>query len=147
MGQLFEDILIGEQITTPARTITETDVVQFAQLTGDFNPLHTDHVYARHSSFKAPIAHGLLGLGIATGLVARLGIFDEATTAFLAIENWSFKHPIFFGDTIHVQITVLNKRDTKDGKHGIVYRQLNVINHRDELVQTGVFVAMIKKRI
>ena len=95
----FDDLVVGDEWESPRRTVTETDVVLFAGLSGDFNPLHVDHSSARNNPFGRPVAHGLLGLAIATGLMSQAPRVD--TLAFLAILEWKFHRPIVFGDTIH----------------------------------------------
>ena len=96
----FEDLNPGDEWESPARTVTESDVVAFAGLSGDFNPIHVDHHSARQSAFGRPVAHGLLGLSIASGLASHSPRVD--TIAFLAIEEWKFLQPIAFGDTVRV---------------------------------------------
>ncbi len=100
----FDDLVVGDEWESPRRTVTETDVVLFAGLSGDFNPLHVDHSSARSNPFGRPVAHGLLGLAIATGLMSQAPRVD--TLAFLAILEWKFHRPIVFGDTIHALSTV-----------------------------------------
>lgn len=146
MGLYFEDFHEGDEWVTPARTITETDVVQFAQLSGDYNPLHTDRVFAATTAFGEPIAHGLLALSIATGLVGRLGIFDGTVIAFLGIEQWAFKKPVLMGDTVHVRIRIDSMRPTSDGKRGILRRAVTIINQREEVVQDGILATMIRRK-
>ncbi|HEY3313757.1 MAG TPA: MaoC/PaaZ C-terminal domain-containing protein, partial [Bacillota bacterium] len=113
MGKYFEDFEVGEEQVTPARTITETDVVNFAALSGDYNPLHTDEEFMRQSQFGRRIAHGLLVLAVSHGLVFRLGLLEGTVIAFLGIESLEFKAPTFFGDTIHVVVKVIDKRESK----------------------------------
>ena len=96
----FDDLAVGDEWESPRRTITETDVVNFAGLSGDFNPIHVDHELARRGPFRKPIAHGLLGLAVASGLSSHAPRVD--TLAFLAILDWKFLQPIAFGDTIRV---------------------------------------------
>ena len=95
----FNDLVVGDEWESPRRTVTETDVVLFAGLSGDFNPLHVDHASSQTGPFGRPVAHGLLGMSIATGLISQAPRVD--TIAFLAILEWKFLHPIAFGDTIH----------------------------------------------
>ena len=95
----FNDLVVGDEWESGRRTVTETDVVLFAGLSGDFNPLHVDHASSQTGPFGRPVAHGLLGMSIATGLISQAPRVD--TIAFLAILEWKFLHPIAFGDTIH----------------------------------------------
>ncbi|MPY85837.1 MAG: dehydratase, partial [Actinophytocola sp.] len=82
MGRYYDDLSVGDTFTTPARTITEYDVAAFAGLSGDYNPVHTDREFATATSFGQPIAHGVLGITVATGLIARTGLFDGTAVAF-----------------------------------------------------------------
>ena len=144
MGKYFEEFQVGEVYKSPARTITESDVMQFAGLSGDFNPLHTDEEFAKETVFRKRIAHGLLGLSITSGLMGRLGIFDGTVIAFLGLE-WKFTGPIFFGDTIHFKMTIQDKRETSKPDRGIIYRDVEVINQRSEVVQKGIMTIMVKR--
>ena len=110
MPMHLEDFKAGQETRTPARTVTEADVVAFAGLSGDFNPIHTDAEFAAATPFKQRIAHGALGLSIATGLGARTGMLDGTAIAFLGIEDWKFSKPIFLGDTVQVRMTVTDVR-------------------------------------
>ena len=103
----FDQLSPGQTWTSLARTITESDVIAFATSTGDLNPLHVDRVYAEQSPWHQPVAHGLLGLSWAAGLSSQCPAI--ATAAFLGIRSWEFKRPLFFGDTVHVRTTVLEK--------------------------------------
>ena len=93
-GLYFEEFSVGDSIRSSSRTITETDIVNFAGLTGDWNQLHTDAEFAAQTPYKARIAHGALGLSIATGLVTRLGVVEGTAIAFRGIEEWKFSRPI-----------------------------------------------------
>ncbi|KKM10082.1 dehydratase [Clostridiales bacterium PH28_bin88] len=141
----YEDCTVGESHITPARTITEADVVMFAGLSGDYNPLHIDAEFGKGTIFKERIAHGLLGLAVAAGLKARLGLFDGTVVAFLGL-TWEFKKPIFFGDTIHACFTIAEKRETKQPDRGIIVQDVQVFNQRGEVVQAGRHTVMVKRR-
>ena len=146
MPRFYEDLTVGEQIVTPARTITEADVVQFAQLTADWNPIHTDVEFAKTTPYKQRLAHGLLGLSYAVGLLDRTGVFSGSVIANLGIEEWKYPKPLFIGDTIHAVVTITEKRLTSDGKRGIVGRMFAVLNQHDEIVQEGRSPVMIRLR-
>jgi len=141
----YEDYAIGDTFTTPARTITEADVVAFAGLTGDYNRLHTDAEYMRDSAFGERIAHGLLGLSIVNGLKYRTDIDSDGIIAFLGL-SWKFSAPIKFGDTIHATLQVSAMRETSKPDRGIIIKQVRVLNQRGELVQEGEFTMMVKRR-
>lgn len=142
----WDDIEIGSMIETPARTMTEADIVHFAGLSGDYNPIHTDAEFAQHTIFGERIAHGLLGLSIASGLLTRSSSFGPRVMAFMSIKNWTFGGPVRIGDTIRVRATISNKRATSQADRGIVWQQIEVVNQRDEIVQSGEFVVMIQRR-
>lgn len=146
MTKYFDDLVPGEQIETAARTVTETDVVQFAQLTGDWNPIHTDVEFAKASPFGQRLAHGMLGLSFAIGLLDRTGVFSGSAIANLGVEEWRFKAPIRIGDTIRLVVTIIETRLASDGARGIVGRSFALYNQRDELVQEGRIPIMVKRR-
>ena len=100
-GKFFEDFSIGDEIISQGRTITETDVVNFAAFSGDWTQLHTDVEYARTNMFGERIAHGLLGLSVMTGLLAGLGLIEGTVIAFAGLD-WKFKAPIKIGDTLYL---------------------------------------------
>jgi len=144
----YEDLEVGDEFLSPARTITEADVVSFAGLSGDYNALHTDAEFARNTIFKQRIAHGLLGLAIASGLFTRTELslsLQPTLLAFLGL-TWKFTGPIFIGDTIRVKIRVKEKRETKKKERGIVVFERIVINQKGETVQEGETTLMIARR-
>ena len=144
-GRYFEEFAVGDTITTPARTITEADVVNFAALSGDWNQLHTDAEYASGTPFGARIAHGLLGLTVASGLVARLGFIEGTAEAFLKLE-WKFRKPIYMGDTIHLRGEVTRTRAVRSMRGGIVVFDMRLLNQQGEAVQEGQWTVAIKGR-
>jgi len=144
-GRWFEDLHIGEVLTSPARTVTEADVVLFAGLSGDYNPLHTDAVYAQTTPFGQRIAHGLLGLAIASGLVARAGLTDANVLAFMGL-SWKFHQPVFLGDTIRVRAQVAQTRAMPSAGAGVVTLKIAVLNQGDKVVQDGEWRLMLRAR-
>jgi 3-hydroxybutyryl-CoA dehydratase len=126
----FEEIEPGDRFVTPARTVTEADVVGFAALTGDSHPQHTDAEWAAAGRFGERIAHGLLVLSYAAGLVP----FDpERVVALRRVGDAVFKAPVRIGDTIHVEGSVEDKRELDEG-HGLVTCRWRVLNQRGKLV-------------
>lgn len=142
----FEDFALGQEFITRSRTITEADVVTFAELSGDFHPLHMDEVFAKKTMFGGRIAHGLLGLSIASGLINQLGIGEKTVLAFLGL-TWSFKGALKLGDTITVRQSVAEKRATSKPDRGILRMAIAVINQHGEVVQEGEHTLMIKRRV
>lgn len=140
----FEEIQVGEEYVSPGRTVTEADIVIFAGLSGDYNVLHTDAEFMKTSIFGERIAHGLLGLAIQSGLLAR-NMRPYATLAFLGL-RWKFKGPIKIGDTIRVKAKVIEKRETSKQDRGIITLQRQVVNQQGEVVQEGETDVMVERR-
>jgi acyl dehydratase len=140
----FDEIDIGEVYESPGRTITETDLVLFAGVSGDYNILHTDAEFMKSSIFGERIAHGLLGLAIQSGLLTR-AMAPYATLAFTGL-RWKFKGPIKIGDTIRVRGEVIAKKETSKPDRGVVTLARTVLNQRDEVVQEGETDLMIERR-
>jgi acyl dehydratase len=136
----FEDIQIGARWTSLARTITETDVVNFAGMTGDYDPLHVDHEYARQTPFGKPIAHGLLGLSLVAGLASQCPAVR--TMAFVKIDKWEFLKPIYIGDTVHAETEVLEK-SARGRRSGQVVWRRQLVNQHGEVVQSGEFCTIV----
>jgi acyl dehydratase len=136
----FEELQIGDCWESQARTITETDVVNFACLTGDFDPLHVDHESAAQSPFGRPIAHGLLGLAYLAGLSNNAP--NVQTVAFLGIKDWNFQKPILIGDTIHAVTRVIALTGS-DRRRGRVTWRRELVNQAGEIVQSGIFETIV----
>ncbi|MFC1535029.1 MaoC/PaaZ C-terminal domain-containing protein [Thermodesulfobacteriota bacterium] len=139
----FDDFHLGQKFITKARTVTEADVVNFAGLSGDFNQLHMDAEYAAKTGFSKPIAHGILGIAIHSGLAYQLT--EGTILAFLEL-TWQFKLPIFIGDTIHVEQVVKELRDSSKEGRGILIFEKELVNQREEVVQTGTTTILLAKR-
>ncbi|WP_019579853.1 MaoC/PaaZ C-terminal domain-containing protein [Pseudomonas mandelii] len=138
----FDELNVGQEWNSPRRTITEADIVMFAALTGDHNPVHTDEEFAKTTVFGGRILHGPAGFAIATGLESRLGIKEGTAVAFLGM-TWDLRGPIKIGDTIHVNQKVGSKRATKKPGVGIVNFQVALVNQRGESVQEGEWKVMM----
>jgi len=145
-GLFFEEFEAGQHVTTPGRTITEGDIVTFAGLSGDYNTIHTNAEYSRTTPFGQRIAHGLLVLSIASGLVTRSGIMEGTVMAFREIENWKFIKPVFIGDTIHVEIEVTETKAIPRLGGGTVYINLQVNNQSNEVVMKGNWNALFMSK-
>src|SRR5262249_7995936 len=117
MHLFFDDIEVGQEWTSLSRTVTQTDIVNFAGISGDFNPIHVDHEFARSALFRHPLAQALLVISRAGGLA----FFPPPmrTLAFMAIRDWHFREPVFIGDTIRVRTKVLEKQAKGRGKRGV----------------------------
>ena len=140
----FDDLSVGDEWESSRRTVTEADVVGFAGLSGDFNPLHMDHDAARRGPFGKPVAHGLLGLAIASGLASHAPRVE--TLAFLAILEWKFLHPIVFGDTIRVLTSVEALEARSRGRRGVVTWRRRLLNQDEIVLQEGRTQTLVRGR-
>jgi 3-hydroxybutyryl-CoA dehydratase len=145
MGVYFEDIEIGQRMVTRGRTITETDLVQFAALTGDYNPMHTDAEYMKQSVFGQRIAHGMLTLSYAIGQIYQLGWMERTILAFRGLEM-KFSLPVYIGDTLHSELTVREKKEARRMGGGLVTAELKIINQDDKAVQSGEMTIIMAMR-
>lgn len=145
-GLYFEDIEVGLKVTSAGRTISEADIMQFAGLSGDWNAIHVDAEYSKTGIFGERVAHGMLGLSIATGLAMQLGFLDRTVDAFTSLD-WKFRGPIKIGDTIHMTAEVTKKKAMPGGQGGgFVSFNIVVKNQRDETVQRGEWMVVVKGR-
>lgn len=144
-AKYFDDFTVGEEWITPRRTITETDIVMFSGLTGDFNPIHTDEEFAKTTQFGGRIFQGPAAFAVATGLESRLGIKEGTAIAFLGMV-WNLKAPIVAGDTVHVYQRVAEVRPTSKGGRGIVTFWVELRNQRGEVCQDGEWKVMFACR-
>jgi 3-hydroxybutyryl-CoA dehydratase len=140
----FNDLVVGDEWESARRTVTETDVVLFAGLSGDFNPMHVDHSSSQSGPFGRPVAHGLLGMSIATGLISQAPRID--TVALLGILEWKFLHPIAFGDTIHAVSKVESLEPRSNGRRGVVTWLRRVFNQNGVVVQEGRTQTLVRAR-
>lgn len=145
-GLYFEEFSVGQRIDTPARTVTESDVVTFAGLSGDFNQIHTDAEFSKTTPFGQRIAHGLLGLSIASGLAMRTGVLEGTVLAFREIQNWKFSRPVFIGDTIHVVLNVTETKALPRLGGGSVTITLDVKNQREETTMKGAWIVLVANK-
>ncbi|HBB17428.1 MAG TPA: dehydratase [Syntrophus sp. (in: bacteria)] len=145
-GLYWEEWEIGSEVETSARTVTEADIVIYAGLSGDYNPLHTDEEYCKKTQFGGRIAHGPLVYGIAAGLLFQLHLYDDTMIALLGFEDLRFTKPVKPGDTIHALVKVLEKRETSRPDRGVLKRQLHVLNQRGEVVQESIQNILLKRK-
>ncbi|MEU6230911.1 MaoC/PaaZ C-terminal domain-containing protein [Streptomyces sp. NPDC047042] len=145
-GLYFDDFSLGQTWVTPARTITEADLVAFSGISGDFNPLHTDEEFSKKTQFGGRIFQGPGVFAVATGLESRLGIKDGTAIAFLGM-NWNLRAPVRIGDTIrvHQQVAELRPSSSKPDR-GVVIFDVQVVNQRDEVCQDGQWVVMFQRQ-
>ena len=146
-GYRYEDLHVGLRFRSPGRTITDADLVAFAGLTGDYSELHTSDVYAQSSQFGRRVAHGMLGLAYAHGLMwPRTGELRETAVAFLGIDGWKFVGPIFVGDTIFVNYTLAELRDSKSRPtQAIATFEVELVKQDGSVVQRGRKALLVSK--
>ena len=142
-GMYFEEFAPGQRIESTGRTVTETDIVTFAGLSGDFNQIHTDAEYSKTSPFGQRVAHGLLGLSIASGLAVQTGVLEGTVIAFREIDAWKFIKPVHIGDTIHVVMQVLETRGLRKLGGGLVTIELDVLNQHKDSVMKGLWKVLV----
>ncbi len=144
-GLYFEEFEVGLELETRGRTITETDIVNFAGVSGDFNPMHTDAAYAATTPFQQRVAHGMLGLSVASGLSYQMGFLEGTVLAFTGLE-WKFREPIVIGDTIRVQIKITNLRAMKAAGGGFVSFDVKVVNQNNKVTQKGEWTVLVASK-
>ena len=146
-GYSYAELHVGMSFRSPGRTITDADVVAFAGLTGDYSELHTSDVYAKSSQFGRRVAHGMLGLAYAHGLMwPRTGELRETAVAFLGIADWRFVGPIFIGDTIFVNYRLAELRDSKSKPtQAVATFDVEVVNQDGQVVQRGRKALLVSK--
>ena len=146
-GLRYADLHVGLAFRSPGRTITDADVVAFAGLTGDYSELHTSDVYAKSSQFGRRVAHGMLGLAFAHGIMwPRTGEMRETAIAFLGISDWKFVAPIFLGDTIFVNYEIAELRDSKSKPtQAIAVFDVEVVNQDGAVCQRGRKALLVSK--
>jgi acyl dehydratase len=146
VGLYWEEWEVGKSFTTAARTITETDIVNFAGISGDYNPLHINEEYCKKTQFGTRIAHGPLIYAVAAGLLFQLHLYDDTLIAFLGFESLKFTKPVKINDTIYAKVTVTEVSETSKPDRGVMKRLLQVYNQRDEVVQEGVQAFLMKRK-
>lgn len=142
-GRYFSEFGADDVFESGGRTVTEADVVNFAGLSGDFNPLHTDAEFAGKTPFGQRIAHGMLAASISTGLGQTLGIF-EGTTLALMKQTFEYKAPVFFGDTIRLRLSVRERTPSSKGGKGVVLFQSDVVKQDGTVAVTGTWTVLFR---
>jgi acyl dehydratase len=144
-GYYFEEIEPGNIIVTAGRTITESDIVNFAGLSGDFNQIHTDAQYAASGNFGERVAHGLLVVSMATGLIVQTGLMEGTVLAFRELD-WKFSRPVLIGDTIHAELEIVDKKHLPRLGGGNVVSKIKVLNQHGQVVQRGRMVLLLTSK-
>ena len=147
--EYLDDYTVGEKIISPARTITEADIINFAGFTGDWHPLHTDVEYAAKTPFKERITHGMLTLSIGMALPFRLGPYSsylpKSFIAFYGMDEVRFTAPNRIGDTIHCEVEVVEITEKGKGKGILTTRNL-IKNQKDEILVSFVLKLFCGKK-
>ncbi len=143
-GLTFDQFAVGDVFESPARTVTEADVTAFAGLSGDFNPLHIDETFAGTTPFGTRIAHGMLSAAMATGMANWIGVF-EGTTLALMEQLIQYKGAVKFGDTLHLELTVSEKKETSKPDRGVVVFGTRVCNQNGQAVIDGRWTLMMRR--
>jgi len=142
----FEDFHPGQTFTSGGRTLTEADLTMFSMISGDWNPIHADAVYAAGTRYGQRLIHGTLGIAIATGMMHELGIFHRSVVAMLSLREWKFLKPIFVGDTLHLVLDVLAVNPGTSMRVGAIDRRLRLVNQNGETVQDGSSEVLVLKK-
>ena len=146
MGLYFEDFSIGQNVVTEKRTITENDIMSFAALSGDDNRIHTDPEFSKTTMFGKQVAHGLLGLAVASGLAWKTGILDGTVIAFREVNEWKFIKPVFIDDTIYVEMEVRETKALPRIGGGSVTITLEVKKEDGEVCHRGLWTVLMMSK-
>lgn len=145
-GMYFEEFEVGQKFTSAGRTVTESDIVSFAGLSGDFNQIHVDAEYSKKSPAGQRVAHGLLVMSIASGLAVQTGVMEGTIIYFREINEWKFVKPVFIGDTIHVELEVLETKALPRIGGGSVVIGLAVKNQNNDTSMKGTWTVLIASK-
>ena len=146
MGLYFEEFSVGQKLTTEKRTVTEDDIMTFARVSGDDNRIHTDPEFSRTTIFGKQVAHGLLGLAIASGLAWQTGILDGTVIAFREVKEWKFVKPVFIGDNIYVELETVETKALPRIGGGSVTITLEVKNQNNEVCHRGTWTVLMMSK-
>jgi acyl dehydratase len=145
LGYYFEEVEVGTSYTTRGRTITEGDIVQFAALTGDYNPMHTNDEYMKTHPMGKRVAHGMLTLSYAVGQIYQLGFMERTVIAFRSVEM-KFSLPVFVGDTLHCVVTIIDKKEARRLGGGTITAEVKILNQEGKSVQSGSMVLILASK-
>jgi acyl dehydratase len=140
----FAELAPGARFRSPGRTLTETDHGMFMMLCGDWHPIHADAEYARTTQAGQRLMHGTLGIALAMGMQGAALEFADPLLGALGLKDWSFRRPLFIGDTVHVEVEIVDRRRTSDGRRYLVERRLSLVRHDGEVVQDGIATALLR---
>ncbi len=146
MGRYFEEFSVGERITTESHTVTEKEILTFADLTGDNNRIHTDARFSKAGPFGQQVAHGLLGLSFTMGLAWRTGFLDGTVLAFREINEWKFIKPVFIGDVVRAELNIIEARALPRIGGGLVVLQAELENQSQDVCMKGQLSVLVMSR-
>lgn len=146
MGRYFEEFKVGEKVSTQSRAVTDGDIMTFSSLSGDDNRIHTDEDFSRNGPFGKRVAHGLLGLSIASGLLWKTGILDGTVIAFREVNEWKFVKPVFIDDVVHAELESLETKALPRIGGGSVVVGVELKNQADEVVMKGKWTLLVMSR-
>jgi 3-hydroxybutyryl-CoA dehydratase len=146
MGLYFEEFSVGQKVVTEKRTISENDIMSFAALSGDNNRIHTDPEFSKTTMFGRQVAHGLLGLAVASGLAWQTGILDGTVIAFREVNEWKFVKPVFIDDTIYVELEVKEIKALPRIGGGSVTIALEVKNQNEDVCHRGLWTVLMMSK-
>lgn len=144
-GLYYEELEPGRRFRSGSREVTQADVAAFAAVSGDENPLHLDEAYARASVFGGRVAHGVLGLAVATGLINRTGLTRDTLVAFLGL-SWDFVTPLFPGTEVAVDLEVASRRETSRPERGLVVLSAALVDVAGGVLQRGELRLLVRRR-
>jgi acyl dehydratase len=140
----FHELVVGSEFIGAGRTLTEADLSIACMVSGDWHPIHSDECYAKEHGLPGRLFQGSFGIFIATGMATKLPHFSDEIVGATGIREWTYRAPIFIGDTVHVRSVILSKRITSDGRRAIIERTLSLINQNSTVVQEGIAGAMVR---
>jgi acyl dehydratase len=148
IGRYWEDFQVGETFQTARRTISESDVLQFCNLTWFNMSLFFDEIYIREETpYKTRVVPGPFIIPLAVGLFIKLGLYERTAISLLDIRNMQFHSSLRIGETMQVEVTILEKKETKKNDQGILIPQFMVKKHTGEPVMTFEMVHLLKRKI
>jgi acyl dehydratase len=140
----FETLEAGETFSSGARTLTETDLVMFCMMMGDWHAIHADETYARETRVGQRMFHGTFGISLAIAQSADVLPLRNRIVAALGIKDWSFKMPLFIGDTVHTDVVIAGTRKASDGRRGVISRIIRLVKHDATVAQEGVAELLVE---
>lgn len=140
----FEKLEIGDRWHGEGRTLTEAELALSCMLTTDWHPIHADEEFAKTTPIGRRMFHGTFGIAIAFGMATRYPELGDTVIAATGFTEWKYRAPLFIGDTVHVEVEIVGKRLTSDGKRGLIERRIRLCKHTGEIVQEGVAGTLVR---